>query len=91
MANENQEKAKVEYPCPWGFKVIGNEEGVVRQAVIICLQDVCAGREYTLEMSNISENGKYVSLNLSLTVESEDDRNGIFTSLADSSEIMMVI
>ncbi len=91
MTNGNAEKAKVNYPCPWGFKVIGKEETILRQAIMVCLLDVCEGREFSLELSNVSENGKYVSLNLSLSVDSEEDRNEIFTALADSPEIMMVI
>jgi len=91
MTNGINEKAKVNYPCPWGFKVIGKSEDIVRQATVECLQNICEGREYTLEMSNVSGNGKYVSLNLELTVDNEDDRNGIFTSLAESPHIIMVI
>ncbi len=84
-------KARVNYPCNWGFKVIGANEDIVRQATLVCLQEECEGRPYTLELSNVSGKGKYVSLNLTLKVEDEVERNEIFTALAESPDIMMVI
>ncbi len=91
MAKPTQKKAEVSYPCPWGFKIIGTSEEAVRQGAEVCLEALCSGREYTLELSNVSGKGKYTSLNLSIQVENEVERNAIFAALADNPDIMMVM
>jgi len=89
-------KPNIKYPCPWGFKVIGPEENRVRAAVQACLDsclDRSAGEEraFNLEFSRSSGQGKYVSLTLSLRIQSERERDSLFRALAARPEIVMVI
>ena len=70
MSEANNGKPLVEYPCLWGYKVIGPEENSLREAVKECL-DTCLNpnsgdREFELGMSRSSKGGKYVSLSLNL-------------------------
>ena len=95
MTDTENQKPVVEYPCPWGYKVIGAEEKTLREAVKKCL-DTCLNpntgdREFELGMSRSSKGGKYVSLSLNLTVQDETERDAIFAALTSRSEIMMVI
>lgn len=89
------DKPEINYPCLWGYKVIGTDEAALRLAVETCLAEcfsdepVC--RPYELGFSRVSDGGKYVSLSLSLEVRDEDERNTLFRALADRPEVRMLI
>jgi putative lipoic acid-binding regulatory protein len=95
MSEFKNQKPVVEYPCLWGYKVIGPDEDNMRQAVKHCLdeclQQNTGDREYELGQSRTSKGGKYISLSLNLTVNDEAERDSIFTSLSARTEILMVI
>jgi putative lipoic acid-binding regulatory protein len=88
-------KPVVEYPCLWGFKVIGPDEEAMRAAVRQCLDSCLAKdsgeREFELGRSRTSKGGKYVSLSLNLLVLDQAERNAVFTALQGRPEILMVI
>jgi len=89
------QKPNIEYPCQWGYKVIGSDEETVHQAIRDCLSECLEveDNERSLEIgsSRISGGGKYVSVGLTVEVLSEDERNIIFQALANRPEIKMVI
>jgi len=95
MSGANNQKPVVEYPCLWGYKVIGADEDTMREAVKQCLEtclnENSGDREFELGMSRSSAGGKYVSLSLNLTVQDETERDAIFAALTSRSEIRMVI
>jgi putative lipoic acid-binding regulatory protein len=95
MSEANNRKPVVEYPCLWGYKVIGQEEnslrGAVKECLDTCLQPNSGDREFELGLSRSSKGGKYVSLSLNLTVQDEAERDAIFAALTKRSEIVMVI
>lgn len=80
-------KLGIEYPCDWTFKIIGQDEGLLRKAAIATLQS----RSHTINNSNSSSGGKYISLNLTVDVEDETDRNDIFNSLQSDSAIKFIL
>ena len=85
----------VEYPCQWGYKVIGPDEDAMRSAVKLCLEhclkENSGDREFELGQSRTSSGGKYVSLSLNLKVQDESERNAVFEALTKRPEILMVI
>ena len=92
---EGQQRPEITYPCPWSFKIIGTDEDDVRRAVkitlAVCLDRNSGEREFELGLSRRSGEGNYVSLNLTLEVLSESERDAVFSGLADCPEIRMVI
>ncbi len=94
MSESNNQKPKINYPCQWGFKVIGNDEEVVHQAIHECLSDCFEkdhGRPVEIGASRKSGGGKYVSVGLTVEVMDENERNVVFQALADRPEIKMVL
>ena len=95
MSEEKNQKPIVEYPSPWGYKVIGLEEdsmrGAVKECMDTCLNQNSGDREFELGMSRSSKGGKYISLSLNLTVQDEAERDAIFQALTNRPEIVMVI
>ena len=89
------ERPEITYPCPWTYKVIGTDENALRRAVkimlTVCLDQDSGERAWELSRSRTSGQGKYVSLNLTLTVNSEQERDALYAGLKDCPEIVMVI
>jgi len=85
--NDSKQKVVIEYPCNWCYKVIATEEAALKQAI----RDVIDEREHTINPSNKSKTGKYVSMNLDLLVHNEDDRTFIFDALKKHQAIKMVL
>ncbi len=83
----SKEKLQLEYPCEWLYKLIGADEKAIRAAITKTIND----RSHTISNSNKSSKGKYKSLNLSLTVESDEDRTGLFHALKKHPAIKMVL
>ncbi len=87
IINDSTQKLELEYPCNWTYKVIGKEREVLEKAV----HDVICDRTHTLEHSNQSCSGTYLSMNLDLLVHNEEDRNFIYEALKAHQNIKMVL
>jgi len=85
--NDSKQKVLIEYPCNWCYKVIASERAALEQAI----RDVIDEREHTINPSNKSKTGKYISMNLDLLVHNEDDRTFIFDALKRHQDIKMVL
>ena len=81
------ERPDIEYPCEWGYKIIGTDKTAL-QAVIF---DIVGDRAYISKGGNSSSKGKFHSLNMRCQVESEEDRNAIFKAFQDHDDVKMVI
>jgi len=87
ILNNSPDKAEIEYPCSWSYKVIGLDAGAVEKAVAVVLGE----QQYLLTQSRSSSGGKYQSLHLETVVESEERRNGIFNALKSHAAVRMVL
>ena len=87
ILNNSPDKAAIEYPCSWSFKVIGLDAEALRKAVAVVLGD----QQYLLTHSRSSSSGKYQSLHLETVVDSEERRNGIFNALQNHAAVRMVL
>lgn len=77
----------ISYPTSWTYKLIGREEAQVRAAVASLL----SGRSFEIEKSHESTTGKWRSLTLTLMVQSEEDRLGLFDALKSLESIHFVL
>ncbi len=87
IINDSKEKLQLEYPCQWCYKVIGESEEEIKDAI----KDVIDEREHTLSESNKSKSGKYTSMNLDMLVHNDDDRQTIYEELKKHKNVKMVI
>lgn len=85
--DSQNEPLKIEYPCKWKYKIIG--ENV--EDMINAVEEIVVNLEYDITPSNISNNEKYYSLNLHVLVPSEIVRNIVFQKLAEQDAIKVVI
>lgn len=82
-----RQKAKIDYPCRWSYKVIAADAKHIELAI----EKICISKEYELRKSNNSKSGKYVSMNFSTLVTSEEERVEIFNQLQENEKIKMVL
>jgi putative lipoic acid-binding regulatory protein len=87
MEGTCQRKPKIDYPCPWLFKVIGGD----REALAATIAEVLGERQHLLTFSNASSSGKYHSFNLEVVVESEKHRDELYRTLAACEVIKTVL
>ncbi|MEA3330397.1 MAG: DUF493 domain-containing protein [Campylobacterota bacterium] len=87
IINDSKKKLELKYPCSWSYKLIGYEKEAIQKAI----HDVILEREHNLTHSNASKTGKYVSMNLSLVIQNEDERTFIFEALKQHQNIKMVL
>ena len=85
--DKEQPKLELEYPCNWTYKLVAGEKEALKKAI----HDVIVEREHTLTHSNTSKTGKYISMNLDLVVQNEDERNFIYEALKAHQNIKMVL
>ncbi|MCP4449913.1 MAG: DUF493 domain-containing protein [Planctomycetes bacterium] len=67
----------IEYPCEWSFRIIGTDEKALRQAA----SESLGAMAYHITLSNQSRGKKYLSMNLTVTVETQAARDQIFAVL----------
>jgi len=82
-----QAKPKIDYPCPWLFKVIGAGSGELEKAIRETIGTDC----FTITASKKSSSGKYHSVNLEMEVVSEEHRNSIYRELSAHVSVKVVL
>jgi uncharacterized protein len=86
MILDSNQRPEITYPCEWSYKIIGNNIDKILKAV----ESAVSGLKYEVTPSNISKNGNYYSLNLTLTVPNEVVRDLIYQKLDSSDSIKIV-
>ena len=79
------DKKEIIYPRGWSFRIIGMDKGDMLRDIA----SIMAERKHELKEGN--KKGKYMSLNVKLTVMSEEDRNSLFTALKGAESVTMVL
>jgi len=77
----------IEYPCRWSYKVIGEDETTLREAIAHAAE----GSDYHISHSKKSSAGRYVSLNVDVVVDCEELRLKIYHALAGHPSIKIVL
>jgi putative lipoic acid-binding regulatory protein len=80
-------RPRIDYPCSWQYKLIGVGREEIRRVVEKSLQE----KPFTLAESHVSRRGRYVSMNLELIVENDEERLKLYRVLAESSVIKVVL
>lgn len=82
-----KEKPNIKYPCPWLYKVIGQNEKDLREAISTVFGD----KELIVTKSHTSSGRKYCSLNIELVVKDEESRLGHYNNLTNHAAIKVVM
>ena len=87
ILNDRTDKLELTYPCSWSYKLIAGEKEALEQAI----RDVIDEREHKLTHSKNSKSGKYISMNLDLVIQNDDERNFIYEALKAHQNIVRVL
>lgn len=87
ILGSDEKRPSIIYPCDWDYKVIGSDV----EKVLSAINDTVEGLKHDVRPSNLSNSGKYCSINLKVHVVTEDERNFIYSSLANHNDIIMVL
>lgn len=87
ILDSNSKRPEIDYPCEWGYKVIGNNV----DNMLMAIEQAASGLEYSVTPSNISKNGNYFSLNFRMEVPNEVVRNIVYDKLDKSEAVIMVL
>ncbi len=82
-----KEKAQIDYPCSWLYKVIGLDEEHLRKAI----ETVCGTKNLLITRSHTSSGGKYCSLNVELIVEDDSSRLAHYRNLKNHAAVKVVL
>lgn len=85
--NNFDEKPIILYPCDWVYKVIGRSQKEIQQAV----KEVLHTRWHTLAESHHSAHKNFISFTLTVCVDDEADRDGVFHALKAHELIFFVL
>ena len=80
-------KVQIDYPCKWLYKVIGMDREQLHQAIL----QTISYKPCKISLSNTSRSGKYICLNLEITVENEEDRNALYLDLKSHPHVKIVL
>ena len=80
-------KAKINYPCRWLYKVIGND----REQLFLAISEIIDTDACHISLSNSSRTGKYICLDVEVLVGSEKQRNSIYMDLKAHPKITLVL
>lgn len=80
-------KPDIEYPCEWGFKLIGTDKTALHASIF----EIVGERVYKTKGGNTSSKGKFHSLNMRCKVKSQMDRDKIFKAFSEHNDVKMVI
>ena len=80
-------RPQINYPCVWQYKVIVTDVAPVRSVISEHLGDA----PYSLSESKRSSGGKYISLNLELTVHSDYHRLRLYEVLSAHPAVRVIL
>ncbi len=80
------QKPNIQYPCTWPYTVIGSDPAGISNAMPVVLENFA----YQFKESNKSKTGKFTSFHVLVHVQSEEERNSIFTSLKNVQSVKIV-
>jgi len=80
-------KPDIFYPCRWQFRLIGEE----RVAIIKAVEAVVDLSACSITEGNVSSGGRYLSVNVEMTVNDETERLRLYQQFAANSAIRVVL
>jgi len=87
MENKQGCKPEITYPCQWQYRIIGED----RAAMIQAITGAVATAVCNIKDANVSSGGRYISLSLEATVNTDAERLCIYQLLAGHPAIRMVL
>lgn len=82
-----ERKPEIHYPCVWQYKVIGQDQHLIQEAI----KEICKPVPVAITYSHSSSSGKYHSFNAEIEVQDDEARVSIYNALHNHSAIKVVL
>jgi len=87
MKEHSSCKPEIVYPCRWQYRLIGEE----RMAIIEAVSTVVDITTCSIGEGNVSSTGRYLSVNVEMTVNDEAERLRFYQLFAENQAIRVVL
>jgi putative lipoic acid-binding regulatory protein len=85
------EESLLKFPCEFTIKVFGAMAPDYEQTIIDLIRPLAPNISSGAIQSRTSENGKYLSLSITLYVESREQLDNIYRALTGSPKVLMAL
>lgn len=85
------DESLLKFPCEFTIKVFGEMAPDFEQTIYELIRPLAPSLSSGAIQSRISENGKYLSLSVSLYVESREQLDNIYRALTSSPRVLMAL
>lgn len=85
------EESLLKFPCEFTIKVFGAMDPDYEQTIIDLIRPLAPNISRGSIQSRTSENGKYLSLSITLYVESREQLDNIYRALSSSPKVLMAL
>lgn len=82
-----RERPEITYPCRWSYVVVGEGEAELMAHITVSV----GGAEHEKSTSRNSSSGKYVSIEVTVLVQDEEQRLSVFRALGSHPAVRVVI
>lgn len=86
-----QNNPKIEFPCDYPIKVMGEATAGFKQFVIDTISHHAPSLDAARVTTRDSRNSKYIAVNVMITATDEAQLKSIFQDLKDSGRVKMVL
>lgn len=91
MTDTPSKESLLQFPCEFTIKVFGEMAPDYEQTIISLIRPYAPNLSSGAIQSRISENGKYLSLSITLFVESREQLDNIYQALTSSPKVLMAL
>lgn len=82
---------KIEFPCDYPIKVIGDAEKGLREKVIYIMREHAGDVDETLIVERNSREGRFISITVTIVATGKPQLDQIFTDLKATGIVKMVL
>ena len=85
MFDLNSSKPIIVYPCKWTYAVMGSDEETLRAEIGAVVS------QFPHEIAFSKRSGKFCSLHVKVTVQSEQERDQVFQKIQSQPSVRMIL
>ncbi|WP_457808177.1 HP0495 family protein [Kushneria sp. EE4] len=88
---KTQEAPKIEFPCDYGIKIVGNNDVEFDRDMLDIVERFSPELDRSRVTHRDSRNGKYRSLHVTIYATGEEQLNELFVALKATGRVQMVL
>jgi putative lipoic acid-binding regulatory protein len=87
MTDLSEKQVVIEYPCRWNYKAVGKDKFELKREISSAILE----HDFEITSSKSSKTGKFISLNVDVLVNSDEQRREIYQTLAGLKCVLQVV